>query len=93
MTGIVGAAGGLGGFALPSLLGYLKGSMGTFGAGFIVFALGALGCVVLMLVLQPHWQRAGWLGDGGKAVPTRQERHTGDAARTMPVPAGAQEAA
>ena len=34
MTGIVGAAGGLGGFLLPSLLGTLKDKTGSFGTGF-----------------------------------------------------------
>lgn len=34
MTGLVGAAGGVGGFLLPFALGSLKGSTGTFAAGF-----------------------------------------------------------
>ncbi|MBV9469005.1 MAG: NarK/NasA family nitrate transporter [Abitibacteriaceae bacterium] len=92
MTGIVGAAGGFGGFLLPSLLGYLKGSMGTFGAGFIVFALGALCCVGLMLILHPQWQRAGWLGAGGKAVQA-PDAASSEGNRSMPMPSGAQEAA
>src|SRR4051794_27169869 len=39
MTGIVGAAGGLGGFLLPSVLGFLKDKTGSFGIGFTVLAL------------------------------------------------------
>ena len=39
MTGLVGAAGGLGGFLLPFALGSLKGSTGTFAAGFALVAL------------------------------------------------------
>ena len=38
MTGLVGAAGGVGGFLLPFALGSLKGSTGTFAAGFALVA-------------------------------------------------------
>jgi NNP family nitrate/nitrite transporter-like MFS transporter len=56
VTGIVGAAGGLGGFFLPNLLGGLKGLTGTFGSGFAVFAVTALACVGLMMLLRPRWE-------------------------------------
>ncbi|MGI8684710.1 MAG: MFS transporter, partial [Acidimicrobiales bacterium] len=39
MTGLVGAAGGVGGFLLPFALGSLKGSTGSFTAGFAVVAM------------------------------------------------------
>lgn len=39
LTGLVGAAGGFGGFMLPSLMGVLKGSTGTFATGFAVIAV------------------------------------------------------
>jgi NNP family nitrate/nitrite transporter-like MFS transporter len=57
VTGIVGAAGGVGGFFLPNLLGGLKGWTGTFGPGFAVFALAGLGCVGLLLALRGRWER------------------------------------
>jgi NNP family nitrate/nitrite transporter-like MFS transporter len=38
MTGLVGAAGGLGGFLLPFAFGALTSSTGTFAAGFVLFA-------------------------------------------------------
>jgi NNP family nitrate/nitrite transporter-like MFS transporter len=57
MTGIVGAAGGLGGFFLPNILGTLKKLTGTFGSGFAVFALTSVACVGLMLVLRRRWER------------------------------------
>lgn len=38
MTGLVGAAGGLGGFLLPFALGTIQGSTGTFAAGFALIA-------------------------------------------------------
>jgi NNP family nitrate/nitrite transporter-like MFS transporter len=56
MTGIVGAAGGVGGFFLPNLLGGLKGLTGTFGSGFAVFALTGAGCIALLLVLRARWE-------------------------------------
>ena len=40
-TGIIGAAGGFGGFFLPNLLGSLKQVTGSFSGGFLVFALWA----------------------------------------------------
>jgi NNP family nitrate/nitrite transporter-like MFS transporter len=41
-SGIVGAAGGLGGFLLPFGLGFLKDLTGTFQTGLWLFALGAI---------------------------------------------------
>ncbi len=37
-SGIIGAAGGLGGFVLPSALGVLKDASGSYGAGFLLFS-------------------------------------------------------
>lgn len=56
ITGIVGAAGGVGGFFLPNLLGGLKGVTGTFGAGFAVFAFTALASLGLMVLLRARWE-------------------------------------
>jgi len=50
ITGIVGAAGGVGGFYLPTTLGFLKDTTGSFGPGFAAFAcatLLAMGIVAL----------------------------------------------
>jgi NNP family nitrate/nitrite transporter-like MFS transporter len=55
-TGFVGAAGGLGGFLVPSVLGLLKDLTGSYGSGFAVFALSALTCLVLLRVLEPTWR-------------------------------------
>ncbi len=43
MTGLVGAAGGLGGFLLPFGFGTLQGATGTFALGFVVVAVVAAG--------------------------------------------------
>ena len=49
MTGIVGAAGGLGGFFLPSAIGALKDITGSFGVGLLCFAgLVLLGALLLL---------------------------------------------
>jgi len=59
MTGLVGAAGGLGGFLLPFALGSLEGSTGTFAAGFMVFALAAVLASVAVSRRQRAW-RSTW---------------------------------
>ena len=57
MTGLVGAAGGLGGFLLPNVLGQLKDRTGSFGIGFYTCAGAvALGFAAL-LYLGPVWRR------------------------------------
>jgi MFS transporter, NNP family, nitrate/nitrite transporter len=51
VTGIVGAAGGIGGFYLPNLLGLLRASTGTFASGFICFGtLSLVGAIAIVLV-------------------------------------------
>lgn len=50
-TGIIGALGGLGGFALPMLLGTLKARAGSFAAGFGVLAAVALLAAVSLRVV------------------------------------------
>jgi MFS transporter, NNP family, nitrate/nitrite transporter len=42
VTGVVGAAGGLGGFLLPSVLGLTKEASGSFSPGLVAFATAAL---------------------------------------------------
>src|SRR4051795_13185193 len=51
ITGLVGAAGGLGGFVLPNVLGSLRQWTHSYGGGFLAFALvGASGAVALSFV-------------------------------------------
>ena len=57
MTGIVGAAGGLGGFFLPSLLGVVKQRTGTFGIGFALLALILLLGAGSLLYLRGVWRK------------------------------------
>ncbi len=62
ITGIVGAAGGLGGFFLPSVLGAVKDLAGTYAPGLLLLAFaflaGALGLLQLGSVWAARWQPA-----------------------------------
>jgi NNP family nitrate/nitrite transporter-like MFS transporter len=49
VTGVVGAAGGLGGFFPPLLLGAIKQLTGSFTFGFIALAAFALACLLFLL--------------------------------------------
>jgi NNP family nitrate/nitrite transporter-like MFS transporter len=55
--GLIGAAGGLGGFLLPAWLGSLKDLTGTYEIGFLAFA--ALACAALLSTLVPASRRNG----------------------------------
>ena len=61
-TGVVGAAGGFGGFLLPSLLGILKDLSGSYGTGFLLFGLSAFYCVIVLAYVQREW-RQNWAGE------------------------------
>ena len=56
ITGIVGAAGGLGGFFLPSVLGVLKDISGSYGTGLLCFAFLMLGSFLLLLEFGVQWK-------------------------------------
>ncbi|MCI0462040.1 MAG: MFS transporter [Gemmataceae bacterium] len=56
ITGIVGAAGGVGGFFLPTLLGGLKEVSGSFSGGFVVFGLVGLACAGALLYVSRAWE-------------------------------------
>ena len=57
VTGIVGAAGGLGGFFLPSLLGLLKDISGNYATGLLLFAAVVLGGTAVLLEFGVIWSR------------------------------------
>lgn len=54
VTGIVGAAGGLGGFLLPFLLGALRDRTGSYAPGFLIFTAAAAAALAMLL------QARGW---------------------------------
>jgi len=69
ITGIVGAAGGLGGYFLPKILGNVKLTTGSFTPGFLILSGIAFGCIVLIAIVQGQWKRT-WIGEGGKVKTT-----------------------
>jgi NNP family nitrate/nitrite transporter-like MFS transporter len=55
VTGIVGAAGGVGGFLLPTLLGVLKQATGSFTPGLALFAVVAGGLALAAWSASRQW--------------------------------------
>jgi NNP family nitrate/nitrite transporter-like MFS transporter len=55
VTGVVGAAGGLGGFMLPSLLGAIRDQTGSYAPGLLVCAAAFLCGMVVLLELGARW--------------------------------------
>jgi NNP family nitrate/nitrite transporter-like MFS transporter len=67
LTGIVGAAGGVGGFVLPNLLGGLKKWTDSFAGGFLTFAVIGFACAALLAVVSRTWEGT-FVGRGGLAA-------------------------
>ncbi|MEK8022206.1 MAG: nitrate/nitrite transporter [Candidatus Hydrogenedentota bacterium] len=67
VTGIVGAAGGIGGFFLPTLMGVLKDLTGSYASGFMWFAAGSALCVGMLYSAQRIWTSS-WVAHGGRAL-------------------------
>ncbi|MGH6632688.1 nitrate/nitrite transporter [Sphingopyxis sp.] len=59
MTGLVGMAGGMGGFYLASSLGFAKQWSGSFAPGFYIFAGLAVLALIALIFVKGHW-RATW---------------------------------
>ena len=59
MTGLVGCAGGVGGFLLASSLGFAKQWLGSDQAGFLIFAALALVALVALTAVKGRW-RSTW---------------------------------
>ena len=66
MTGLVGMSGGVGGFYLASSLGYSKQLTGSYGTGFLVFALLAAVALVSITGVRRRW-RTTWADLHGAA--------------------------
>ena len=67
-TGIVGAAGGFGGFLLPTSWASLKQATGSFSGGFLAFALvGGFGGALALAYASRGWQGI-FIGEGGRAA-------------------------
>ena len=60
ITGIVGAAGGVGGFFVPNILGTLKQMTGSYGTGFMVYTGVGIAALLVLIVAQISWRKT-WL--------------------------------
>ncbi|HVA45014.1 MAG TPA: nitrate/nitrite transporter [Pirellulales bacterium] len=67
VTGLVGAAGGLGGFLLPTLLGSVKQQTGQFAGGFFLFSLTAFATAIALVCVSRAWEGL-FIGKGGLAA-------------------------
>ena len=65
LTGLVGAAGGFGGFLLPSLLGFMKDLTGSFSAGFFILSAAFLAGSLALVYLKNVWTRT-WPADAAQ---------------------------
>lgn len=83
MTGLIGAAGGLGGFYLNVAMGQLHDTTGSYANGFFAFAAIAVVAVIVLRAVAPAWTRS-WLGEGGIAQAAPQKEHA-----VVTAPAGA----
>jgi NNP family nitrate/nitrite transporter-like MFS transporter len=72
ITGVVGAAGGLGGFLLPNLLGGLKQLTGSFAGGFVSFALVGFASAAALAYVSRSWEGV-FVGQGGLAAGAEPE--------------------
>jgi MFS transporter, NNP family, nitrate/nitrite transporter len=57
VTGIVGAAGGVGGFFVPNILGSLKQMTGTYATGFYILAVVGLCALIVLVIAQISWRK------------------------------------
>lgn len=67
MTGLVGAAGGLGGFFLAKALAFSKGATGGFSGGFVFFGLLALLGLIGLFIVKTRW-RTTWGAVSGARI-------------------------
>ncbi len=93
VTGLVGAAGGIGGFVLPNLLGTVRHLSGGFAWGFASFAvIGCLGAAGVLMYVSRIWETT-FVQRGGLAMIPGHESDpamaTVPAAATVPVAATA----
>jgi NNP family nitrate/nitrite transporter-like MFS transporter len=58
ITGIVGAAGGVGGFFVPNILGTLKQITGTYATGYLVYSGIAIAALLVLIIAQLSWKKA-----------------------------------
>jgi len=65
MTGIVGAAGGIGGTLLIKTLGWSKGAFDGYMAGFLIFAAVVLIAIAGISLVKTRWRTTWGVNSGG----------------------------
>jgi Nitrate/nitrite transporter len=77
VTGLVGAAGGLGGFIPPLVMGYIYGRTGSYGWGLALLAMVAAGTMIftMTVVRSAALGRAAAEAGGLPNTPSRQRQH------------------
>jgi len=66
MTGLVGAAGGIGGFALIKTLGWSKGAFDGYSAGFMIFSAVVVVAIVGISMVKTRWRTTWGVQAGGR---------------------------
>jgi NNP family nitrate/nitrite transporter-like MFS transporter len=66
VTGLVGAAGGLGGFLLPAWFGLIKDGTGGYAMAFLGLACAPFTAMIILALARGPWQRS-FVGAGGRA--------------------------
>ncbi len=77
-TGILGAAGGLGGFFLPTIFGTLKQATGSYSAGLLVFATAAVAALICLTLAQRTWVGV-WIAKHGRVATGLDRKSAEDA--------------
>ncbi len=65
--GMIGEIGALGGGILPNLLGQSKQHTGSYRAGFLIYAVLAIGVLIVVRRIAHSWTSS-WVGSGGRAL-------------------------
>jgi NNP family nitrate/nitrite transporter-like MFS transporter len=71
LTGVVGCAGGVGGFLLPFALGLSQDITGTYRSGVLFLAVVAFVTVALLVTVRRRWQASWATGDQRALAPVR----------------------
>jgi NNP family nitrate/nitrite transporter-like MFS transporter len=83
VTGLVGAAGGVGGFFLPTLLGNVKQWTGQFAGGFFLFSLATFATALVLVGVSHAWEGV-FIGRGGLAAKLVASDEMGDEGMLSP---------
>jgi len=72
---MIGEVGALGGSIVPNLMGYSKESTGSYGMGFLWFAVFVCMALAILILVQRKWTKE-WVDKGGRALLSTEENIT-----------------